>query len=132
MFTGWSGLLSKKNIQKSSKHMREKCTQCSYQMNGEFPCILSACLTSLEQQPSFSVMPDCVKPEEKQGNNCPLQTPRDASCSHILVFPTSATAQVCPRRFHVESQFSNQLNLNSTLLYILFSQKIYFIVYIYF
>ena len=74
--------------------MREKCTQCSYQINGEFPSILSACLTSLEQQPSFSVIPDCVKPEEKVGNNCPLQTPRDASCSHILVFPTSATAQV--------------------------------------
>lgn len=37
-------------------------------------------------------MPDCVKSEEKQRSSCPLQTPRDASCSHILVFPTSATS----------------------------------------
>lgn len=109
---GWSGLLSKKNIQRSSKHMREKCSQCSYQVNGEYPCILSACLTSLEQQPSFSVMPDCVKPEEKQGNNCSLQTPRDASCSHILVFPTSATAQANSHQIQLDSTGGMDLGTN--------------------
>ena len=102
-FTGWSGLLSKKNIQQCSKRMRELCSQCSYQTNGDYPYIVSACLTSIEQQNSFLVLPDCVNPEEKQGSNCPLQTPRDCSCSHILVFPTSATAQANTNQIQLDS-----------------------------
>jgi len=73
--------------------MRSNCDQCSYQTEGDYPLIVSACLISFETHRSFNVMPDCVKAEEKQRRNCPLQTPKDASCSHILVFPTSATAQ---------------------------------------
>lgn len=94
---GWAGIISKKNLAYVSKHMRDICNQCSY-LSSENPSILSACLVSLEAQPSFQVMSDALKMEEKPSSNCPLQTPRDASTSHILVFPTSATAQV---RIHV-------------------------------
>lgn len=89
---GWSGLLGKKNLQAASRKLREMCQQCS--LNAETPCVRSACVISMEMNPSFQVMADTVKQEEKQSSNCPLQTPRDASVTHILVFPTSATAQV--------------------------------------
>ncbi|XP_025089778.1 mediator of RNA polymerase II transcription subunit 13-like isoform X2 [Pomacea canaliculata] len=89
---GWSGLLGKKNLQAASRRIREMCGQCS--INAEYPCVRSACVVSLEMNPSFQVMADAIKQEEKQSSNCPLQTPRDASVTHILVFPTSATAQV--------------------------------------
>ncbi|KAL4223449.1 Mediator of RNA polymerase II transcription subunit 13-like [Mactra antiquata] len=100
---GWSGLLSKKNIQRCSRKMKTMCSQCTYQQEGEHPMIVSACLTSFEQHRSFNIMPDCVKSEEKQRSNCPLQTPRDASCSHILVFPTSATAQANAHQIPLDS-----------------------------
>lgn len=103
VFTGWSGLLSKKNIHSSSLRMRKNCEQCTYQTEGDFPTIVSACLISFEQHRSFNVMPDCVKAEEKQRRNCPLQTPKDASCSHILVFPTSATAQANTQQNQLDS-----------------------------
>ena len=79
---------------KASQQMRDMCTQCSIMSSSETPCILSACLVSMEPQSSFRILVDSVKVEEKMSSNCPLQTPRDASCTHILVFPTSATAQV--------------------------------------
>ena len=72
--------------------MRDMCAQCS--LSPESPCVRSACVVSMEMNPSFQVMADTFKQEEKQSSNCPLQTPRDASVTHILVFPTSATAQV--------------------------------------
>lgn len=43
-------------------------------------------------------MPDQVTPDERFGQqsaNSNLSTPEDASCTHILVFPTSATTRVC-------------------------------------
>lgn len=100
---GWSGLLSKKNIQRCSRRMRDMCSQCTNQSEGDYPAIVSACLISFEQHHSFSVMHDCVKSEEKQRSNCLLQTPRDASCSHILVFPTSATAQANTHQNQLDS-----------------------------
>ncbi|KAH3888561.1 hypothetical protein DPMN_012599, partial [Dreissena polymorpha] len=101
---GWSGLLSKKNIQKCNKRMRDMCSQCTHQVEGEHPTIVSACLISFEQHRSFNLMPECVKAEsEKQRRNCPLQTPRDASCSHILVFPTSATAQASTQQNQLDA-----------------------------
>ena len=83
--------------------MRDMCTQCGHQVEGEHPFIVSACLISFEQHRSISIQPDCVKAEEKQRRNCPLQTPRDASCSHILVFPTSATAQANTQQNQLDS-----------------------------
>lgn len=94
-FAGWSGLLSKKNLELAGKKMKQMCGQCSLTIgNCDTPGILSACLVSLESLTSFNIMADAVKMEEKMSSNCPLQTPRDASTTHILVFPTSAIAQV--------------------------------------
>lgn len=91
---GWSGLLSKKNLELAGKKMKQMCGQCSLTIgNCDTPGILSACLVSLESLTSFNIMADAVKMEEKMSSNCPLQTPRDASTTHILVFPTSAIAQ---------------------------------------
>ncbi|GFO14516.1 mediator of RNA polymerase ii transcription subunit 13 [Plakobranchus ocellatus] len=91
---GWSALLNKKNIQTSSRRLKEMCNQCSVMGPSEMPCVLSVCLVSMETHPSFQVIVDALKQEEKQSSSIPLQTPRDASVTHILVFPTSATAQV--------------------------------------
>ncbi|XP_055863166.1 mediator of RNA polymerase II transcription subunit 13-like isoform X2 [Biomphalaria glabrata] len=91
---GWSGLLSKKNLHSASRRLKDMCGQCSVMGPSEVPCVLSVCLTSIETHPSFQVVADTLKPEEKQSSSIPLQTPRDASVTHILVFPTSATAQV--------------------------------------
>ena len=89
---GWSGLLGKKNLQAASRRVREMCVQCS--LNSSAPSVKSACVISMEVNPSFQIMADMVKQEEKPSSYIPLQTPRDASVTHILVFPTSATAQV--------------------------------------
>ncbi|XP_059177085.1 mediator of RNA polymerase II transcription subunit 13-like isoform X2 [Physella acuta] len=91
---GWSGLLSKKNLHSASRRLKDMCGQCSVMGPSEVPCVLSVCLTSIETHPSFQVVADAMKQEEKQSSSIPLQTPRDASVTHILVFPTSATAQV--------------------------------------
>ncbi|KAH9525637.1 Mediator of RNA polymerase II transcription subunit 13-like [Bulinus truncatus] len=72
---GWSGLLSKKNLHIASRRLKDMCGQCSVMGPSE-------------------VVADAMKQEEKQSSSIPLQTPRDASVTHILVFPTSATAQV--------------------------------------
>ena len=43
------------------------------------------------------VMHEQFTPDERFGGNaatCTLSTPKDATATHILVFPTSATAQV--------------------------------------
>ena len=58
---------------------------------------MSACLVSLEPDSSLRLMSDQFTPDERFGktaSHCQLSTPKDASCTHILVFPTSATAQV--------------------------------------
>ena len=59
----------------------------------EMPSIISACLVSLDIHPNVHVMTDSIHVEEKQSSRVELSTPRDASVTHILVFPTSATAQ---------------------------------------
>ena len=37
----------------------------------------------------------CSKNSQRDQPSCQLHTPDDATCTHILVFPTSATKQVC-------------------------------------
>lgn len=44
-----------------------------------------------------------------------LSTPQDASCTHILVFPTSATIQVAPANFANEDGFSNGMFSSATI-----------------
>lgn len=96
--SGWSWLLSRKNLLKASKHLKEICGQCSllYQF-GAVPSILSACLVSLEPDSVLRLMADQFTPDERFSQasvNSPLSTPQDVTCTHILVFPTSATTQV--------------------------------------
>ena len=90
---GWSVLLSRKALKRASKELKELCPWKS-----EVPCILSACLTSIEPDSHLRLMSDQYTPDERFGqtaSNCQLSTPKDATCTHILVFPTSAKAQVC-------------------------------------
>ncbi|PSN30681.1 hypothetical protein C0J52_20854 [Blattella germanica] len=93
---GWSWLLSRKSLLKASKHLKEICQQCSLMYPNDVPCVLSACLVSLEPDSTLRLMPDQFTPDERFSQtsvNCQLSTPHDVSCTHILVFPTSATSQ---------------------------------------
>nr|XP_018902480.1 PREDICTED: mediator of RNA polymerase II transcription subunit 13 isoform X2 [Bemisia tabaci] len=93
---GWSWLLSRKSLLEASKHLKEICSQCSLQYPTDVPSILSACLVSLEPDSALRLMPDQFTPDERFSQasvNCQLSTPEDVSCTHILVFPTSATTQ---------------------------------------
>lgn len=85
-------MLGRKALKKASKQLREMCSWPS-----DVPAIMSACLISIEPDSSLRLMSDQFTPDERFGqtaSNCQLSTPKDASCTHILVFPTSATAQV--------------------------------------
>jgi mediator of RNA polymerase II transcription subunit 13 len=91
-FKGWSVLLSRKALKRASKELREMCC-----WHSDVPSILSACLVSMEPDSNLRLMTDQYTPDERFGqtaSNCQLSTPRDTSCTHILVFPTSAKAQV--------------------------------------
>jgi len=92
----WACLLNKKALVRYSRLLREKCAQCAVMPPYEMPSILSACLVSLEADTSFQVFPDQFTPDDRFSsscNTCQLSTPEDASSTHILVFPTSATTQ---------------------------------------
>ena len=89
--------MSRKSLLKASKHLKEICEQCSLMYPNDVPCVLSACLVSLEPDSALRLMPDQFTPDERFSQtsvNCQLSTPHDVSCTHILVFPTSATSQV--------------------------------------
>ena len=91
---GWSYLLSKKNLLRASKQLKEICSQCSLLYPNSVPCILSACLVSLEPDSVLRLMPDQFTPDERFSQASvysQLSTPQDVTCTHILVFPTSAT-----------------------------------------
>ncbi|KAK7874246.1 hypothetical protein R5R35_006284 [Gryllus longicercus] len=100
---GWSWLLSRKSLVKASKHLKDICNQCSLMYPSDVPCVLSACLVSLEPDSTLRLMPDQFTPDERFSQtsvNCQLSTPQDMSCTHILVFPTSATTQSSQTTFH--------------------------------
>ena len=92
----WTSLLSKKALLKYSRQLRELCAQCRDLGPHDQPAIFSACLISLEADTALRVFPNHYTPDERFSsscNTCSLSTPEDASCTHILVFPTSATTQ---------------------------------------
>jgi mediator of RNA polymerase II transcription subunit 13 len=95
----WSSLLSRKSLLRASNQLKESCRQCNLQFPGDSPCVLSACLVSLEPDSCLRLMPDQFTPDERfgvsvsAGSSSTLSTPQDISCTHILVFPTSATTQ---------------------------------------
>jgi mediator of RNA polymerase II transcription subunit 13 len=109
---GWSVLLGRKALKKASKQLREMCAWQS-----DVPAIMSACLVSMEPDSTLRVMSDQFTPDERFGqtaSNCQLSTPKDASCTHILVFPTSATAQSSQKAFedHQEGLGSSKDDLD--------------------
>ncbi|CAF88983.1 unnamed protein product, partial [Tetraodon nigroviridis] len=96
----WSILLSRRNLQSLSKRLKETCRMCGISA-ADTPSILSACLVAMEPQVSFVIMPDSVSTGSVFGRSTTLNmqtsqlsTPQDTSCTHILVFPTSAMVQV--------------------------------------
>jgi mediator of RNA polymerase II transcription subunit 13 len=94
---GWSWLLSKPNLVKASKYLKDICKQCSVMYPQAVPSIWSACLVTLEPDSNFRVMSDQFTPDERfsqRSTQSPLSTPQDVTCTHILVFPTSAVLQV--------------------------------------
>lgn len=106
---GWSWLLSRKALLKASKHLKEICGQCSLLYPSAAPCVLSACLVSLEPDSTLRLMADQFTPDERFSQasvNCQLSTPQDVTCTHILVFPTSATTQVTEGKFVYEKLIS--------------------------
>lgn len=94
---GWSWLLGRQNLLRASKHLKDICKQCSYMYPQAVPSIWSACLVTLEPDSNFRVMADQFTPDERfsqRSTQSPLSTPQDVTCTHILVFPTSAVLQV--------------------------------------
>ena len=90
----WASLLSKKALLKATARLQEKCELCKDLKFFEVPSILSACLISLEPDTALRVFPDQTTTEDRfsnRSNTCPLTTPDDASSTHLLIFPTSAT-----------------------------------------
>ncbi|XP_055620502.1 mediator of RNA polymerase II transcription subunit 13 isoform X2 [Toxorhynchites rutilus septentrionalis] len=110
---GWSWLLSKQNLQKASKHLKDLCEQCSLMHPVSVPSILSACLVTLEPDSELRVMPDQFTPDERFSQlsmQSPLTTPQDVTCTHILVFPTSARTQSAQSQF-VAEHINDELEL---------------------
>ncbi|MGH0178831.1 UNVERIFIED_CONTAM: hypothetical protein FKN15_078417 [Acipenser sinensis] len=104
----WSILLGECSLQSISRQLKETCRMCGISAC-DSPSILSACLVAMEPQGSFVVMPDAVTMGSVFGRSTALNlqtsqlnTPQDASCTHILVFPTSATTQVAPGTYPIE------------------------------
>lgn len=57
--------------------------------------ILAACLISIEPHASFGVFyNETSSKEEKKSSSTPLNTPQDASVTHILVIPNSTTVRI--------------------------------------
>lgn len=90
----WASLLSKRALLKATARLKDKCEQCTTLSYYELPSILSACLISIEADTTLRVFPDQIKLDDKfKTASCPLNTPEDASSTHLLIFPTSATTQ---------------------------------------
>ncbi|KFD55684.1 hypothetical protein M513_03432 [Trichuris suis] len=94
----WAHLLSKSQLRSTSRLLREQCSVCQPMPSiFETPAILSACLISTELDPSLRIFPDSFVHDDRFGQNakqCPLSTPDDVTCTHIMVFPTSALIQI--------------------------------------
>ncbi|XP_077995263.1 mediator of RNA polymerase II transcription subunit 13-like isoform X2 [Glandiceps talaboti] len=96
----WNVLLNRKNLQNYSRQLRDTCKTCDLTGNtSDYPCILSACLVSMEPDPAIRIMADSVSTDRtgrsafSQQNQTMLHSPGDATCTHIQVFPTSAEKQ---------------------------------------
>ncbi|KAJ8414097.1 hypothetical protein AAFF_G00066950 [Aldrovandia affinis] len=113
----WSVLLGEHSLHSLSLQLRDACLMCGISAS-DSPSILSACLVAMEPQGSFVVMPDAVTMGSVFGRSTvlnlqtsQLNTPQDASCTHILVFPTSATTQVAPGTYPTEDNPDDMFDL---------------------
>uniref|UniRef100_A0A8C8DXR5 Mediator of RNA polymerase II transcription subunit 13 n=1 Tax=Oryzias sinensis TaxID=183150 RepID=A0A8C8DXR5_9TELE len=104
----WSSLLGEHSLHSIGRQLREACRMCGISA-ADSPSILSACLVAMEPQGSFVIMPDAVTMGSVFGRSTALNlqtsqlnTPQDASCTHILVFPTSATTQLAASSYPTE------------------------------
>ncbi|GIX80783.1 mediator of RNA polymerase II transcription subunit 13 [Caerostris darwini] len=102
----WASLLNRKSLQSYSKHLKDTCNQCNISNLGDGPSILSACLVSLGPDSALRIVHDQFTPDDRfstgRYRTCSLNTPEDATCTHILVFPTSAITQSSQATFHQE------------------------------
>lgn len=62
---GWACLLSKRNLQRYCAQLREQCESCNMLGQLEMPCILSACLISMESCAHICVYPESCSREDK-------------------------------------------------------------------
>ncbi|XP_059904789.1 mediator of RNA polymerase II transcription subunit 13-like isoform X3 [Gadus macrocephalus] len=113
----WSFLLGEHSLHSISRQLREACRMCGISA-ADSPSILSACLVAIEPQGSLVVMPDAVTMGSVFGRSTALNlqtsqlnTPQDASCTHILVFPTSATTQLGPSSYPTEDNTDDMFDL---------------------
>uniref|UniRef100_UPI0037E774A6 mediator of RNA polymerase II transcription subunit 13-like isoform X2 n=1 Tax=Semicossyphus pulcher TaxID=241346 RepID=UPI0037E774A6 len=113
----WSSLLGEHSLHSVSRRLREACRICGISA-ADSPAILSACLVAMEPQGSFVIMPDAVTMGSVFGRSTALNlqtsqlnTPQDASCTHILVFPTSATTQLAPSSYPTEDNNDDMFDL---------------------
>ncbi|XP_029024183.1 mediator of RNA polymerase II transcription subunit 13-like isoform X2 [Betta splendens] len=113
----WSSLLGEHSLHSIGRQLREACRMCGISA-ADSPSILSACLVAMEPQGSLVVMPDAVTMGSVFGRSTALNlqtsqlnTPQDASCTHILVFPTSATTQLEPSSYPTEDNNDDMFDL---------------------
>uniref|UniRef100_A0A3P8YBA1 Mediator of RNA polymerase II transcription subunit 13 n=1 Tax=Esox lucius TaxID=8010 RepID=A0A3P8YBA1_ESOLU len=113
----WSVLLGEYSLHSISRQLKEACRMCGIS-SGDSPSILSACLVAMEPQGSIVVMPDAVTMGSVFGRSTALNlqtsqlnTPQDASCTHILVFPTSATTQLAASSYPPEDNADDMFDL---------------------
>uniref|UniRef100_A0A147A2N0 Mediator of RNA polymerase II transcription subunit 13 n=1 Tax=Fundulus heteroclitus TaxID=8078 RepID=A0A147A2N0_FUNHE len=113
----WSSLLGEHSLQSIGRQLREACRVCGISA-ADSPSILSACLVAMEPQGSFVIMPDAVTMGSVFGRSnalnlqtSQLNTPQDASCTHILVFPTSATTQLASSSYPPEDNNDDMFDL---------------------
>lgn len=99
---GWSCLLSKKNLQRVCKQLKDQCETCNIFGAMEMPCILSACLISMETCENICVYPEAFSREDKIAaaaltgqslSQTHAAQSHGVSCTHILTFPASAIIQ---------------------------------------
>lgn len=113
----WSSLLGEHSLHSIGRQLREACRMCGISA-ADCPTILSACLVAMEPQGSLVIMPDAVTMGSVFGRSTALNlqtsqlnTPQDASCTHILVFPTSATTQLAPSSYPTEDNNDDMFDL---------------------
>ncbi|XP_071946449.1 mediator of RNA polymerase II transcription subunit 13-like isoform X2 [Antedon mediterranea] len=117
----WNKLLNRKALAKRTQQLHVLCNMCNITSNSEIPCIQSACLVSLEPEATLKILADSAadklnKVSQVQQSNNTLSTPKDATCTHILVFPTSATTQGVTHNDHPFDSISESMIAGENLV----------------